>query len=335
MSDDLADEGPAPEPWRRPFGIWREYHRVQPYRDGETVAQSVVSIDVGILNLAIARCTRLRPSNRRILEHLIIVNLRDDDGTQDVHTLCRNLRKVVLSDACQWIWEPATLLLCETQLDQRSEANQPLNFGVYCMFMMLALDHSTPMLLLNNRGWEFLAEHGINAGTALELQQPEIRWMGRSGKQKTGLEQYHGDARKDMTLIMGPKILRQNGDTYGAAFLESLRPRGKRGDVLQGKRKPMEDGCDAVLQADRKLLEDLELEQKEERKAGRAENAQRKREEKAARAEAREAKRKRDEGKEKKARPRKRLRRADGASVGAGNVTVDLTGPTHGEEDDD
>jgi hypothetical protein len=176
----------------------------------------------------------------------------------------------------------------------------------------------------------WLDEQGVDPA-APQLQLSGLRWVPRSGSQKTGLQGLHGDERKDATLEVGPRVMRNNGDEDAAAWAESLRPRSVHtGLPLSGKRKPMEDVCDAYLQGHHYLLERLGREQVEERKAVRAANAQAKREAKAERQRVREEKqkRKREDAEDGNPRPKKkRLRRSDGQrpTSTAVNTILDLT----------
>ncbi len=295
------------------------------------VRDSNVSIDIGVVNMAITRTSRLAPDNCMRVDHLIIVNLRDADGSEDVDTIGRNLRAVFNASAQEWIWSPPCEILVERQLDQRHEGQHkpPVMHCIYCMLQTMVADRADPMLLFPLESWAAFDAKGIDP-TSPQFQQPRLVWMPRSGSQKWGLKGTHGDARKDETLIVAPRVLRQDGDHEAAEWIEALRPpryHKRTGALLEGSgpRKPMEDACDCVLQSKHRHQEKAEREAIDARKQQRTVTAQAKRDAKEARRVEREEKKRArddDDGDEAK-QPKKRLRRADG-SVGASRPLVDL-----------
>lgn len=307
--------------------------------DDAAAVDSNVSIDIGTTNMAVARTSRLADTRIRV-DHLIIVNLKDADGSDDPDTIGRNLGAVFNASAQQWIWDPPCEILVERQMDQRDQERkkQPIMHCIYSMLERMVADRAEPMLLFPLSVWATLARHGIDP-VSEEFRFPQLVWKPRSGSQKTGLKDYRGDDRKDMALIMGPRVLREDGDEAAAEWVESIRPRHKRtGQPLTGKgsRKPMEDACDAVLQSKHRHNEKAGREAVEARKLARATNAQAKRDAKEERRLAREEKkrqlelareekkRRREEVEEEtKQRPKKRLRRADGEAA-AQPAPIDL-----------
>jgi len=265
------------------MSITHEYVRQVPYDDSETVLDRVRSIDQGSANTALVEVVMLAPSHRIVVDWAAVVRFKGADGRDDPVTLGENVRRLLLSDRMQRFWNPPAPVCCERPVDHKAYAQKkqqeknkrkgtgyraPQNYGLFCMLQQLVTLRQTPGLRYGAAAEAILLEHGLDPCDG-RLLQPGYEWIPRDGRQKSRLEQYHDDERKAKTLIFGPEVMRENGDGDVADWTESLHPVGKRGEWLKDKTKPMEDICDAYLQAHRLLIDRHEARELEARKVAR------------------------------------------------------------------
>jgi hypothetical protein len=102
-----------------------EYHRTpQIGSNGPDPVDQCVSIDIGTANLGIIRVTRFDDPVRYRVEHLVVVNICGDKGQDDVGTLCANLIKLFSDPKMAWVWEPASPIVPERQVDSIYAVNK-------------------------------------------------------------------------------------------------------------------------------------------------------------------------------------------------------------------
>ena len=262
--------------------IKAKYVRALTLEDGP-VADTAVGIDIGTANFAVGRMTRLAKNDRYVLEQLTVVNLCGDENQQDADTLGDNLMSFFSHPDRTWVWEPPSPIVPERQVDNIAAVNPwwkkkqhlagveeddgtrfkpPIMTTVYGMIKIIVKARTAPALLLDNGAWSEMMLAGLDP-TSESIARKGIVWVPRSGSQKTGLKGFHGDARKDQTLIAAPHLLRENKDHAAATYIESLPT---------VKRKPQEDACDVVLQTHH-FLEERRVNENKKRKREEREEA--------------------------------------------------------------
>lgn len=272
------------------MSVWAQYKREDPYLEGETIEDEVVSHDYGPKYACAARLSLMAPTGRVVLERAVCYNCQGPDGEMDVGTVGDNMNAIFTDSPQSWCWEPATAIVSERQVDDiqavvsagsKRRYRPPINKQMYCLLQQMTMDRAVPAFQMSSTMQAFLESKGVDPFCE-ELQERDLKWVPRSGTQKTGLDDCEeGVDRKDVTLIMGPRVMRENKDEAAAAWTDGLQR-------IKSQPKPKEDVCDAYLQGHRYLMDQLAQRQKEGRKAERTAAAQAKREEKEARRIARE-----------------------------------------------
>lgn len=282
------------------MSAWCSYQRTKPYAEGETIDDEVVSHDFGPKYACVMRMSRLAPTNRVVVERALAYNCQGPDGEMTKRFIHENMRAIIEADAQAWCWEPPCAIIGETQIDgvyALKSGKPPTNEFMECFLMSMVATHQDPARLMSSTTREYLESKGIDLADE-RMREPDLSYTSRSGKMKADIPSDATDKeRKRLTLIAGPRRMRQEKDMDVAAWTDAQQR-------IASQPKPKEDICDAYLQGYRFFMDRLERTQIDARKAERSAAAQAKREAKEARRVAREAKAKaKAAAKKKRSRP--------------------------------
>lgn len=260
-----------------------QYHRSAKSDQPREPEDTVVSIDVGTVNLAISRIDRFAEPHQYSVHHLVIVNVCGPQGQDDVDTVATNLFRLFADPKMAWVWSPPVPIVIERQVDhiwninknkkdnngeeedddsaeEKKKRKPAIMHAIYGMIKQIVLARRAPVTVLDNDAWAELYANNIDPSSEA-ISRGKIEWVPRSGSQKSGLKGFKGDARKAQTHIAAPIILSDNKDHFVIDFIQGLK-----------KPKPAEDACDVYLQGHHYLDQRWEEIKKQDRKDAREAN---------------------------------------------------------------